>query len=59
MMSTDLILCQWLARCTNPVTLTMPHPVFGNVPSFDGALTGQSWPHDRSTPVPITPRRQQ
>jgi len=32
MSTEDAGLCQWFALCTNPATLTMPHPVLGSVP---------------------------
>jgi len=32
---TSPTLCQWFALCTNPATITRPHPVLGDVPICD------------------------
>lgn len=29
----DLGLCKWFLTCENPATLTIPHPILGDVPA--------------------------
>lgn len=27
--------CQWFAKCGNPATVAIPHPILGHVPACD------------------------